>query len=592
MTLAEKIILACIEKLPEGEVDFNILKRQLTSQGHIRESELSGNLDKSQGMPAKTELLSAYHKLLTKKRILPNKKLEKLLMRRAVRTLSGVTIVTSLVKPYPCPGECVYCPLDERMPKSYLAEEPAAMRALMLAFDPYEQMAKRIEALEKNGHPTDKVELIIKGGTWNSYPLPYQYWFILRSFEAANETGKWKSPLEGGRGDVGQSRTSPKPMQIGSPSSRRDLTEASPLIDLKKELFRQQRLNEHAKHRIIGLTLETRPDCINYHTIWQMREMGCTRLEIGVQHTDNKVLALTKRGHTAEEAMRATELLKNYGFKADYHLMPQLPGATATTDLVMLEEIFKNPGYRPDMIKIYPCTVVKGSELYDWFKDGKYKAYPTEDLLKILKQFKTVVPRYCRISRLIRDIPGQYIEEGNKVTNLRQVIQMEMKREGTACKCLRCREIGHVDIAKIKDLTPHLFIDEYKTHGGMEYFLSFEDKKRQVVFAFCRLRIVDTPVIHPNKKLNSYEAYIRELHTYGQLIPIKQENKKSRKQDHVKAQHRGLGKKLVKKAEQIVKQNKIEKLAVISGVGVRDYYRQLGYRLEKTYMVKNLKIKD
>jgi len=227
-----------------------------------------------------------------------------------------------------------------------------------------------------------------------------------------------------------------------------------------------------------------------------------------------------------------------------------------------------------------------------------------ESLIAMLKKFKTRVPRYCRISRLIRDIPGQYIEDGNKTTNLRQVIQAEMKKEGLFCKCLRCREIGHVDIAAIKDLTPHLFIDEYQTNGGLEYFLSFcakgasasprpelgtkaggeDSDDRGVVFAFCRLRLVDKPIIHPNKKFNSYAAYIRELHTYGQLVCIGKQEKES-------SQHKGLGKKLIKEAEKICNKHKIKKLAVISGVGVRDYYRQLGYRLENTYMVKNLKIK-
>lgn len=544
--LAEKIVLAASKDLPKNETDFNALKRLLIVD------------DEAIKFPSKTELLSAYHTLLKKKRITLNKPLEKILTRRAVRTLSGVTIVTSLVKPFPCPGECVYCPLDERMPKSYLSEEPAAMRALTLEFSPYDQMAKRIEALTNNGHPTDKIEFIVKGGTWNSYPLGYQYWFILESFRACNEMSNEKKFAKA-----------------------KVLKETAPLAELKKELFRQQHLNEKAKHRIIGLTLETRPDCINKHTIWQMREQGCTRLEIGIQNTDDDILKLTKRGHDNKCSRDATELARSYGFKVDYHLMPQLPGATPASDLAMMNRVFTDPGFKPDMIKIYPCTVVKGSELYDWFVKGQYKAYSVRELIDVIKEFKTHIPYYARVSRLIRDIPGQYIEEGNTVTNLRQVIEVEMKKDGTKCNCLRCREIGHVDITQIKDLTPKLFVDEYETQGGTEYFLSFEDKKRQVVFAFCRLRVVEMPVIHPNKKLNSYPAYIRELHTYGQLVRIGKQEKES-------TQHKGLGKKLVAQAEKIAKKNKAKKIAVISGVGVRGYYRSLGYRLEKTYMVKNL----
>ena len=615
MTIEEKIILAAILKLPKNESEFNILKR-------LKVGKITSE---NKQLPTKTALLSAYHNLLKKKRISTNKTLEKLLTRRAVRTLSGVTIVTSLVKPYPCPGQCVYCPLDERMPKSYLSEEPAAMRALTLKFNPYEQMARRIEALENNGHPTDKIELIIKGGTWNSYPLPYQYWFVLESYRGANEVSK-NQENELSHSEIYSRRKTRKQIEPkrNPLAGKIKLTETTPLADLRAELQRQQRLNEKSKHRIIGLTLETRPDCVVEKTIWQMREMGTTRIELGVQHTDDTILELTKRGHDSAEAKRAAELLRNFGFKTDFHLMPQLPGATPESDLIMLKTIFSDPGYRPDMIKVYPCSVIKGSELYDWFKAGKYKAYPTEDLVRILKEFKTTVPRYCRISRLIRDIPGQYIEDGNKVTNLRQVIQDQLKKEGRACQCLRCREIGHVDRSKLKveRLKPKLFIDEYETHGGREYFLSFEDKKRQVVFAFCRLRINWLSAAHGTANLPvspslvrrgdavspparggvadvavgrgggsnaPFSAYIRELHTYGQLISLNQKNKKTKKQSDVEVQHTGLGKKLVLEAERIAKNNTIQKLAVISGVGVRDYYRKLDYRLEKTYMVKVLK---
>lgn len=544
LTLAEKIILACSQTLPTTDLELNTIKREMTGK----------DIQKLQ-LPTKTELLSAYHNLVATNKLKPLPKLEKILTRRAVRTLSGVTVVTSLVKPYHCPGECVYCPLDERMPKSYLSEEPAAMRALMLKFDPYEQMAKRLEALENNGHPTDKVELIIKGGTWNSYPLAYQYWFIMKSFEACNTLGKKNVYLS-------------------------TLAETSSLAEIKKELFKQQKINEKARHRIIGLTLETRPDCINHHTIWCMREMGTTRIELGIQHTDDEILQLTKRGHSSQQAKDANELLRNYGFKTDFHLMPQLPGSTPKKDLEMLRTIFSDPGYKPDMIKIYPCTVVKGSELYEWFEQGKYHAYPVEELIRILKIAKAELPYYVRVSRLIRDIPGQYIEEGNKVTNLRQVIQSQMKQEGLVCKCLRCREVGHVNMEEIEDITPYLFVDTYDTNGGKEYFLSFEDKHRKVVFAFCRLRIVDLSPTLPAKKV-SYRAYIRELHTYGQLINIG-------KHTNEHNQHKGLGKKLMEEAERITQTHGIDMLAVISGVGVRPYYRTCGYRLQNTYMVKHL----
>lgn len=545
-SLAERIILYALEHRPKTEADFNAIKRKAL---------VGGNNMGEQGLPDKTTLLRVYHELVAAGKVKADDSFRKLFTRRGVRSLSGVAIVTSLIKPYPCPGKCVYCPLDERMPKSYLAEEPAAMRALTLQFDPFEQMAKRIEALEANGHPTEKIEFIIKGGTWNSYPLAYQYWFILRSFEACNATPR---------------RASTKP----------PLTEHSPLPELRKELLRQQKLNEKAPHRIIGLTLETRPDCINDHTIWVMRELGATRLEIGLQHTDDDILELIKRGHTSTEAKNALELLRNYGYKTDLHLMPQLPGSTPDRDLAMLKKVFDDPGYCPDMIKIYPCSVVQGSELYDWFKEGRYKAYPTADLVRVIKAGQAHLPRYTRVSRLIRDIPSQLIEEGNKVTNLRQVIEDEMKRDGIQCQCLRCREVGHVDPKTITDPTPVLFVDTYATQGGMEYFLSFEDKDRKTVFAFCRLRIVDKHPTQPAKKVN-YRAFIRELHTYGQLLDLGE-----RAAQH--SQHKGLGRKLLEKAEDIARTAKIDTIAVISGVGVREYYRKWGYRLAKTYMVKRL----
>ncbi len=549
MSITEKVVKYLSINPPKTAADFSESLRKVLRQEN----------NPTISLPSKRELLKSYHKLIKTNKITKSVQLEKMLRRRAVRTLSGVTIVTSLVKPYPCPGKCVYCPLDARMPKSYLSDEPAAARALSLEFSPYDQMAKRIEALENNGHPTDKIELIIKGGTWNSYPLPYQYWFILKSFEAAN-------------------RTSQK-----NQKRQTSLHENSSIKKLRAELFKQQKINEKSKHRIIGLTLETRPDSVNLRSVWQMREMGCTRIELGIQHTHDAILKYIKRGHDNAKSKWATEMLKNYGYKTDFHLMPQLPGATPETDLSMMIDVFTDPGFRPDMIKVYPCSVIKGSELYDWFKAGKYKAYPTEDLLEMLKKFKPHVPRYCRISRLIRDIPGQYIEDGNTVTNLRQVIQEQMKKEGTKCVCLRCREISHVDVTQIKDLTPHLFVDEYATQGGTEYFLSFEDKDRLVVFGFCRLRIVDKDIIaKKDKKLAPFPAYIRELHTYGQLVKIGTQEK-----GH--SQHTGLGKKLIKLAEKITSEHGVNKLAVISGVGVRDYYRKSGYKLENTYMVKRLK---
>src|SRR3989344_1829664 len=452
MPINERIIRFLLKHPPASEDGLGEILRKFLKE------EKSPSLN----IPSKSALLKSYHKLVRQHKIKKSIQLEKTLIKRAVRTLSGVSIITVLTKPFPCPGKCIYCPTEARMPKSYISDEPAAARALGLMFDPYQQVAQRLKALADNGHPTDKVELIIKGGTWNSYPIKYQYWFIARCFEACNN-----AKFENSRVD-----------------------EKFSLDDLRKLSFKIQKTNEKAKHRIIGLTIETRPDFINKGTVAAMRETGATRVELGVQNTNEKILKLTKRGHGLAAVKLATKMLKDYGFKVDYHLMPQLPGATPTTDLKMMLKVFDDPDYRPDMIKVYPCTVVKTSELYEWLKRGEYKTYSDRQLINMLKKFKARVPRYIRISRLIRDIPNHHIQAGNTMTNLRQVIQEEMKKEGLKCKCLRCREIGHQHKAKDATPKPKLFIDEYEASDGREYFLSYEDKNRDVVYAFCRLRIL------------------------------------------------------------------------------------------------------
>lgn len=567
MSVTETMIKSLLANPPKTEEAFGVVLRTILRQ----EKNAPINI------PTKTALLKSYHKLLKQHKIIKSPALEKTLMRRAVRSLSGVSIITVLTKPFPCPGQCIYCPTEARMPKSYVSDEPAAARALGLMFDPYQQVAQRLLALKNNGHPTDKVELIIKGGTWNSYPIKYQYWFIARCFEACN--------------DKKFSEKNPD----GSPSK---VDERFSLDELRKLSFKIQKINEKAKHRIIGLTIETRPDFINKGTVAAMREMGTTRIELGVQNTNDKILKLTKRGHGIAAVKHGTKMLKDYGFKVDFHLMPQLPGATPTTDLKMMLEVFDNPDYRPDMIKVYPCTVVKTSELYDWLKRGEYKTYSDRHLVNMLKKFKAKVPRYVRISRLIRDIPSHHIQAGNTMTNLRQVIQAEMQKDGLKCNCLRCREIGHQHWDEGKAHKPKLFVDEYEASGGKEYFLSFEDAKRDVVYAFCRLRILSDektsdkiilPKGLPNEGITpavldtmGYPAFIRELHTYGQLINI------GKKSDGA-SQHIGMGRKLIAEAEKICKKNKAYQLAVISGVGVREYYKKFGYKLENTYMVKTLK---
>lgn len=495
-------------------------------------------------LPTNPELLLSYHKLLKKKKIKKSKTVENLLRKRAIRTLSGIAPITVLTKPYPCPGKCIYCPSQKGMPKSYLSNEPAVMRAVLCQFDPYKQVQTRIKALEVNGHPTDKIELIVLGGTWSYYPKKYQTWFIKRCFEACN-------------------------------------------FKKVRNLFEAQKQNEKSRHRIVGLTLETRPDYITKKEILRMRQLGCTRVELGVQHTDDSILKLNKRGHTVKETRWATRLLKEAGFKVTYHLMLNLPGSTSKKDYQMFKDLFSKEDFQPDQIKIYPCIVTKDSKLYKWYQKGKFKPYSTYQLINLLIKIKSIIPPWVRIIRVIRDIPSESIIDGNKITNLRQIIYQEMERKGKKCRCIRCREIGHVKNEKLQfppkaDLPLAEKIKKYKTFGGKEYFLSFEDKKQKVLYAFLRLRI-------PDKQTELYlpflkdAALVRELHTYGQMVPLSRNNK-----IYSAIQHKGLGKKLMQEVEKISRNLGFKKIAVISGVGVREYYRKLGYKLENTYMVKRL----
>ncbi|OGZ17368.1 MAG: hypothetical protein A2Z78_01945 [Candidatus Nealsonbacteria bacterium RBG_13_36_15] len=487
--------------------------------------------------PSNVELLKAYHKLLKEKRIKRNKKLEESLRIRKVRSLSGIAVISVLTKPYPCPGHCLYCPTQNGIPKSYLDNEPAVMRAVLNKFDPYLQVKTRLKALKLTGHPTNKIELIVIGGTWSYLPKKYQTWFIKRCFDACN--GK-----------------------------------------TSKNLKLAQNLNEKAKHRIVGITLETRPDFISEKEIKRMRKLGATRVEIGVQNLYDGVLQRNKRGHKIKATIEATKLLKDAGFKVCYHMMPNLPGSNFKKDLIMFKVLFRDSNFQPDLLKIYPCVVLKEAQLYNWWKAKKYKPYSDRQLTNLLKLIKKKIPCYCRIQRLVRDIPSQSIIAGCKISNLRQVILKEAEKEGWKCSCIRCKEVKGEYNLKEKLF---LFRKDYDASDGKEIFLSYEEKKREKLYSLLRLRIpsqVFTEKRHFIPILQN-AAIIREIHTYGQLVPFKKRG--------AAPQHRGLGKKLIKEAEKMAKEEfGLSKIAVISGIGVRDYYRKLGYTLKDEYMVKDL----
>jgi len=523
--------------------------------------------------PSNIEILEVYRQLVKAKQIKPHQELEYLLKKQKTRTLSGIASITVLTKPYPCPGKCVYCPTEKKMPKSYLSDEPAVMRAILTGFDPYKQMMARLNSLNITGHPTDKIELIILGGTFSSLPWNYRQQFVARCFKACNEykfrpAGRQKFKVVHKNSKVMAAEALRKIKSFELPKTP---------VSLEKE----KKKNEKTKQRIIGLTIETRPDYINEKEICRLRELGVTRVELGVQSIDDKILAITKRGHKVAETVQATKLLKDAGFKINYHLMPNLPGSTPQKDLKTFEKIFTDQRFQPDMLKIYPCVLTRDSQLAKLYKQGKYKPYSDRQLIDLLIKIKRIIPPYVRIMRLGRDIPATDIIAGNKLSNIRQEVQSKMSQDGMKCRCIRCREIKSSSF-ELKSLK--LKRRDYQAVGGQEIFLSFEDVKNDKLLAFMRLRIPSQHFLDQEHFLPVLDnsAIIREIHSYGQLIPVSTKRKGA-------VQHSGLGKKLVQEAEKIAKHEfGLQKIAVISGVGVRDYYRKLGYRLQEEYMVKRL----
>ena len=544
MNNLEEIIKDLIKNRVKNQANLAFLKRKVAKKYKIP-------------FPSNIELLKAYHKLLKTKRMIRSRKIENLLKTRPIRSLSGIVNISVLTKSYPCPGKCIFCPKEKGIPKSYLSGEPAVERAKRLKYNPYLQVKKRLEMLELVGHPTDKVELRIVGGTWSYYPKKYQIWFILRCFQAANQS-----------------------------STNYTMVENVLLEGLRKE----QKKNEKAKHRIVGLSIETRPDFINFEEIKWLRKLGVTMVEMGVQSIYDDVLKLNSRGHGVKEIITATQLLKNAGFKILYQMMPNLPGSNLKKDEKMFEELFKNSDFQPDLLKIYPCAILKEAKLFRKWKKGQYKPYTQSQLINLLKSIKKKIPCHVRIQRINRDIPSSRVAAGPaKISNLRQILIESMKKENWQCRCIRCREVKENYDPNEKF---YLFRKDYDASGGKEIFLSFENKKRTKLHSLLRLRI-------PSQRNEAGPRYvfsglkdaaiIREVHTYGELVPIAE--------TRIAPQHQGLGKKLIREAEKIVytefsrsakKEFDLSKIAVISAVGTRNYFRKLRYRLKDTYMVKEI----
>jgi len=503
------------------------------------------------GYLGKYVLVAAYHEMVQNHEMNPDVRLLESLRMKPMRTLSGVTTVTVLTKPYPCPGKCIFCPTDVRMPKSYLADEPGAMRGLEHDFDPYLQVKSRIQALESLGHPTDKIELLILGGTWSSYRRDYQEWFVKRCFDAMNE-----APLT----------------SFPSPSERgvevREKVEADELAEV-------QAFNESASHRNVGLVIETRPDEITPDEIRWLRHLGVTKVQMGAQSLDDRILEMNKRGHDVECTRRATALLRAAGFKIVLHWMPNLHGATPESDREDFAKLWQ--GFCPDEIKIYPNQLLANAELYEYWQRGEFHPYTTEQLIDLIADIKTAVPRYCRVNRVIRDIPSNNVVEGNRRTSLRQDVHDEMKRRGTHCECIRCREVRGkpVDPAllKLNDLV-------YQADSAEEHFISYVTPDDKLA-GFIRLSLPSKDA--PQTQLNDLDgaAMIREVHVYGQSLPVGAEKIGA-------AQHAGLGTNLLQHADRIAQENGFKRMAVISAIGTREYYLDRGFGRGELYLVKDI----
>ncbi len=501
----------------------------------------SGKITK-ENLEINKEIISKKHKL---NRLVKNaeilefsnfdKDVVNVLKIKPVRTKSGVSVIALMTKPYPCPGKCIYCPTAKGAPKSYTGVEPAALRAKMNDFDPIKQIKSRLRQFDLIGHPSDKCEIIIMGGTFLAMPSDYKEWFAKSIFDALNGTT------------------------------------SSTLEEAKKK-------NETATHRCVGLTVETRPDYCHEEHIREMLRYGATRVELGVQSTDDSILKAVKRGHDVKETVSATKLSKDSALKVCYHMMPGLTGLVKKNlkkEYADFMKIFEDESFRPDLLKIYPTLVIPGTELYEMWKRGEYNPLTIDETIDLLIKIKTAVPKWVRIQRIQRDISSKKIVAGPNMTNLRQKIHEIMNERGLKCNCIRCREIGRhpEDIEK----TPVLNVVKYRASEGTEYFISFETEN--AIWGLLRLRIPGNPFISP---LDRKTGLIRELHVFGSQVRIGESSKGDA------AQHKGLGRALVKKAEEIAKDEGMNSIAIISGIGVREYYRKLGYSLRGHYMWKEL----
>ena len=526
------------------------------------------------------------------------------------RTASGVATITVITRPHTCSSNCIYCPCDLRMPKSYLANEPACQRAELTYFDPYVQVAARLQALHQMGHSTDKVELIVLGGTWSDYPESYQYWFIKELFRALNE---WPSSphhiqerlnwytsfglqnseealssfvAEQQAAVFDDTATYNQAFHKLYDTSQPHQNAWSQMQSTYDQLVEQQHSNETAAARVVGLVIETRPDTITPDNLRMFRQLGCTKIQIGIQSTRQEILNVNQRQMSVAQIKRAFSLIRLYGFKIHSHLMVNLLGATPEADKQDFKTFVTDPGFLPDEIKLYPCALVSGTQLVQKYREGAWRPYAKDELVDVLVQDVLNTPPYVRISRMIRDISATDILVGNKHTNLRQMVEQELTSEDVASRVqeIRFREINQQQV-RAAELTLQDFV--YTTAVSDEHFLQWVTADNKIA-GFCRLSlphwdklIAGACDVTANELLvQPGQAMIRELHVYGQALSLGSEG--------MSAQHQGLGQKLLAKASSIAAEAGYTSLNVISSIGTRAYYRAQGFSDAGLYQQKAL----
>ncbi|MGD0643891.1 MAG: tRNA uridine(34) 5-carboxymethylaminomethyl modification radical SAM/GNAT enzyme Elp3 [Candidatus Bathyarchaeia archaeon] len=521
-----EIVNSLMEMPHAAREDVNRLKIKIAAKYHLEE------------VPSNADLISILTPQETK-RLLP------ILRRKTTRTISGVTIVAVMTKPYPCPQPepCAYCPggPTQGSPQSYTGYEPAAMRGTQNNFDPYLQVRSRIDQLSAIGHKVDKIELIIMGGTFPATPADYQTWFIKRCLDAI--TGKDSKTLEEAKANA-----------------------------------------ETSSIRNVGITVETRPDWAKQQHVDAMLDMGVTRIELGVQNPDDEIYRLVGRTHTVADVEEATRIAKDSGLKIVYHLMPGMPDSNPGKDIAAFKRVFTDSAFKPDMVKIYPCLCIAGTKAYDWYQKGTYKPYTTEQAASLIAEIKKFIPPWVRVMRVQRDIPAGLILAGVKKSNLRQLVHQNLEEQGVKCQCIRCREVGHkMTIDHVKPDLKKVEIQSirYDASEGKEIFISAEDQENKILLGYLRLR-VPSPKAHRSEIIAMPSAIVRELHVYGPLVPVGK---------HFAGawQHKGFGAVLLKEAERLALEDySLEKLLVISALGTRRYYMRFGYEHDGVYVSKKL----